>query len=63
MSRVAWVRPVVWCHRHDIPWTAHSDLGVSTDGCGKVEGWVKDWERTKDVGEPNCFEVGVARDD
>lgn len=53
MSRVAWVRPVPWCARHDIPWASHPELGVSTDGCGKVDGWVEDWERTKKVGEPD----------
>lgn len=33
------LREVLWCDRHDIAWASHTDLFLSTEGCGKRLVW------------------------
>lgn len=54
VKRVSWVRPVVYCNRHDIAWALHSELGIWIEAnCERVERWVEDVERVNKVGLPS----------
>lgn len=57
VKTISWVRPVLWCRRHDIAFASHSELGVWQEAtCEQFVIWVEDVEKVNKLGLPRCGE-------